>query len=363
MSSWQLDPDPGRAWTLPSRFYTDPSVFDEGKERIFAPSWQFITEMESCKVPGQVYPFTLLEGHLDEPLLFSRDRDDKLHCLSNVCTHRGNLVCEGAGVANHLRCRYHGRRFGLDGKLHSMPEFEGVEGFPAATDNLPHVPFAQWRKWLFASCSPRISLDQTLAEVDRRVGWLPMESFVHDPSRVRDYLVKGHWALYVDNYLEGFHIPYIHAALNATLDYGQYRTELFETGNLQVGAASGAEECFDLPQGHPDQGQRIAAYYFWIYPNLMLNFYPWGLSVNVVRPLGPDRTRVTFLPYVWDESKRSQGAGAELDRVEREDEAVVEMVQRGLRSRFYDRGRYSPAREAGVHQFHRFIVDDLSRSG
>jgi choline monooxygenase len=330
---------------------------------VFARSWQFITEIEACKVPGQVYPFLLLEGSLDEPLLFTRDRDDTLHCLSNVCTHRGNIVCEGAGVGNSLRCRYHGRRFGLDGKLQHMPEFEGVAGFPGPSDDLPRVPFGQWRKWLFAGVNPSCSLGSYLAEVDMRVGWLPMESFVFDSSGVRDYLVKGHWALYVDNYLEGFHIPYIHAGLNATLDYGTYRTELFEWGNLQVGTASGGEEAFALPPGHPDEGERIAAYYFWLYPNLMLNFYPWGLSVNVVRPLAPDRTKVTFYPWVWDESKRQQGAGSALDRVEREDEAVVELVQKGLRSRFYDRGRYSPEREKGVHQFHRMLAADLQGQG
>lgn len=357
--AWGLHPDVTVSGTLPGRFYHDPSVYEGSKDKVFATSWQFITEIESCKVPGQVYPFSLLEGMLDEPLLFTRDRDDVVRCLSNVCTHRANLVCEGAGVFNSLRCRYHGKKFGLDGCMQYMPEFDGVKNFPSAADNLPLVPHAIWRKWLFCSLAPKTTLETILAEVDRRVGFLPMESFVYDPGGVRDYLVKGHWALYVDNYLEGFHIPYIHAALNAVLDYGTYRTELFEGGNLQVGTAASGEDCFDLPSGHPDQGERISAYYFWIYPNLMLNFYPWGLSVNVVRPLGPDKTKVTFIPFVLDESRRSIGAGAALDRVEREDEAVVELVHKGLRSRLYKQGRFSPEREKGVHQFHHMLAEDL----
>jgi choline monooxygenase len=112
---------------------------------------------------------------------------------------------------------------------------------------------------------------------------------------------------------------------------------------------------FDLPASSPDYGQKISAYYYWVFPNLMLNFYPWGLSVNVVRPHGPDRTKVSFYPYVWREELRTGGAGADLDRVEREDEVVVEAVQQGLRSRFYDRGRYSVAREPCTHHFHRLI--------
>lgn len=356
---FQIDSEIGRAATIPSKFYTCPDVFEASKDAIFGRSWQWVGDGDMVKVPGQVTPFTLLEGFLDEPLLVSRDKNDRIHCMSNVCTHRGNIVVEGAGNLNTLRCRYHGRRFALDGTCNFMPEFDGVEGFPCPSDNLPQVPFETWRNHVFVSLNPHRSLKETLAQMEERVGFLPVEHFKHAPERARDYMVHGNWALYVDNYLEGFHIPYIHAALNETLDYGSYKTILLDHGNLQLGAAAGAEEVFSLPEGHVDYGQRIAAYYFWIYPNLMFNFYPWGLSINVVRPLAPDRTKVSFIPYVWDESKLGSGAGGALDRVEREDEAVVEMVQKGLRSRYYDRGRYSPKRESGVHQFHTFLAGSL----
>lgn len=355
--TYEIVADVKDAWTLPSAFYHSLVEFEAAKDRIFASSWQFVTWEDQIKVPGSVYPFTLLPGCLDEPLLLSRDRDDKVRCLSNVCTHRGNLVCEGAGTVNSLRCRYHGRRFGLDGSFQSMPEFEGVSCFPGASDDLPEVESGKWRQFWFCRCAKAgQTLEAMMAEVERRVGFLPIETFRHAPDRGREYLVKGNWALYVDNYLEGFHIPYIHAALNATLDYGSYRTELFEGGNLQLGVAGDAEDCFELPMGHPDEGTRVAAYYFWLFPNLMLNFYPWGLSVNVLRPIAPDVTKVQFIPFVWREERLAYGAGADLDRVEREDEVVVELVQKGVRSRFYDRGRYSPEREKGVHQFHQMIA-------
>lgn len=364
MDHASLHADVRRAWTLPSRYYADPALHAQCLEQVFARSWQLAAWIDQVKVPGAVHPVTLLEGGLDEPILFTRDRDDQIHCVSNVCTHRGNLVCEGSGTANSLRCRYHGRRFGLDGKMQFMPEFEGVEGFPAATDDLPAVPWGAWRQFLFAQGSPEApeySVAEFLKEVEDRVGFLPIEEFIHAPERGRDYLVKGNWALYVDNYLEGFHIPYIHAALNATLDYGNYRTELLTYGNLQLGVAGDGEEGFDLPANHPDAGQRIAAYYFWMFPNLMLNFYPWGLSINIIKPLGPELTKVSFIPFVWRPEKLAQGAGAILDRVEREDEAVVELVQRGVKSRFYDRGRYSPEREKGVHQFHHLLLEAIQR--
>jgi choline monooxygenase len=358
---FEMSPKIEEAWTIPSAFYSDLDVYEMSKERIFSRTWQLATWLDSVKVPGSVYPFTLLPGCLDEPLLLTRGRDDVVNCLSNVCTHRGNLVCEGAGNENSLRCRYHGRKFGLDGSFQSMPEFGSVCDFPRDSDSLPRVTFDEWRQFYFVNASgSAVSLDSIFAELEERIGWLPVEDFVYDAEGRRDYLVNANWALYVDNYLEGFHIPYIHASLNAVLDYGSYRTELLRYGNLQLGVAGSGEPAFDLPESSPDYGQRIGAYYYWFFPNLMLNFYPWGLSVNLVQPLGQGRTKVTFMPFVWKPELRDSGAGAGLDRVEREDEVVVEMVQRGVRSRFYDRGRYSPEREAGVHQFHCMIAEAMN---
>ena len=352
---WSIDPDIRRAATLPAALYSDPAWFEAARRRIFARTWQWVADTDAVRVPGQTWPFTLLEGVLDEPLLLTRDSQDEIHCLSNVCTHRGTLVCEHAAVLPALRCRYHGRRFAHDGRFLSMPEFEQAEGFPSPADDLARVPFGSWGKFLFASLDPAFPLAEQMAEIDARVSWLPLQEVRFDPARSRDYLVRANWALYCDNYLEGFHIPYVHAALAGALDYGEYRTELFPWTNLQLGVASEGEDVFDLPPSSPDYGQKIAAYYFWLFPNTMLNVYPWGISVNVVRPLAPDRTRVSFLSYVWDPSRLDRGAGAGLDRVEREDEAVVESVQRGVRSHIYKRGRYSPTREQGVHHFHRLL--------
>lgn len=352
-----IDPDVRQASTLPSEFYTSPDVFARAKEKIFARSWQWLGDSNMVKVPGQVTPLTLLEGCLDEPIVLTRDLDDQIHCVSNVCTHRGNLVCEGASNERFLRCRYHGKRFGLDGKFQAMPEFEEACGFPSPADDLPSVPFAQWSQFMFAGVKPAAPLAEWLEPMLNRVGWMPFDQFVFEPSRSREYMVRAHWALYVDNYLEGFHIPFIHADLNAVIDYGNYTNELERYLNLQLAVGKGGEDAFDLPKDSPDYGRHISAYYYWVFPNLMFNFYPWGLSVNVVRPVAPDLTKVTFLPYVWNPDRLDRGAGGALDRVEREDEAVVELVQKGLRSRFYDRGRYSPAREAGVHHFHRLIQE------
>lgn len=356
----EVDSDITRAYTPSSRVYHDGAIYACAKERIFARSWQLVGHVDDVRVPGQVHPFTLLDGCLSEPMLLVRDRDDRLHCLSNVCTHRGMIVCEHGGVESALRCRYHGRRFGLDGAFQSMPEFEETKGFPTTRDDLPGVRLEQWGPFLFAGLDPVMSFDEWIGPVHDRVGWLPLDVYRFDPKRSRDYLVDANWALYCENYLEGFHIPFVHAGLNEALDYGAYRTELFAYASLQLGVSESGGEVFDQPESSPDAESSVAGYYFWLFPNLMLNFYPWGLSINIVRPLGVDRTRVSFQAYVHDESKLAQGAGAELDKVEREDEAIVELVQAGVRSRLYDRGRYSPKREQGTHHFHQLLTAALS---
>jgi choline monooxygenase len=356
---FSIDPDIRVAQTLPARVYSDPEIFRLQRERIFARTWHYAGHADLVKVVGQVHPFTLLPGMLDEPLVLTRDRSDRIRCLSNVCTHRGTLVVEGPGHAQQLRCRYHGRRFELDGRFHSMPEFQGTANFPSPRDDLPEVPLGSFERFLLVSLAPAMPVAELVAPLAERLAGVPRGEATFDPASSRDYLVNANWALYIDNYLEGFHIPYVHASLAETLDYGEYAVELERYAVLQLGIAKSGEPAFTVSADSRDRGRNVAAYYYWIFPTTMFNVYPWGISVNVVTPLAVDRTRVSFLPFVWDAQKREQGAGAGLDRVEREDEAVVESVQRGVRSRLYDRGRYSPARETGVHHFHRLLAEFL----
>src|SRR5882762_9222170 len=348
---FEIDKDIRRASTLPARVYSDPEYFELQKDRVFARSWQWVGDSARVKAPGRVAPLTLLDGCLSEPLVLTSDDEGTVRCLSNVCTHRGAIVVEGEGHAKSLRCRYHGRRYGLDGKFVSMPEFDTTIGFPSEKDNLPELRLERFGPLLFSGLAPEIPFDDWIAPVRERVSFMPLDQFVRDNATSQDYLINANWALYCDNYLEEFHIPYVHAGLAEKLDYSGYRTERFRWGNLQLGIAKSGEPAFSLPKGHPNAGERIGAFYF----------YPWGLSLNVVTPLGVGRTRVAFLSYVWNPSLRESGVGAGLHRVEMEDEEVVESVQRGVRSRLYDRGRYSERREVGTHHFHELLADFMER--
>ena len=340
MSIFEIDEDIRRARTLHSEFYTVQRYFDDAREKIFAKSWQFLGR--EFDLENGLTPVTLLPGVLDEPMLLVRT-NEYLSCFTNVCTHRGKVLVEQPCDGELIRCPYHGRRFLLDGTCASMPEFEGVVDFPAESDSLRKLPLAERGGFLFTSVAATAEFDQLICDVADRLG--DMDPTGLKLTSKREYEINAHWALYCENYLEGFHIPYVHHGLNKVVDYGTYTTELFRYTSLQTGYSASGE---------------VEARYLFIFPNTMFNFYPWGVSVNIVRPLTTDKTVVEFLTYVKDESLMSEGAGADLHSVEMEDEAVVESVQRGIRSRFYSQGRYSPTREQGTHHFHRLIGEFMN---
>ena len=340
----KIDADITVAATPEGRFYSDAAAFERMRERVFARTWQWLGDLGDVAEPRSLAPRTLLAGLLDEPLVLARDASGTLRCLSNVCTHRANILVGAPCRADEIRCGYHSRRFALDGRMTFMPEFKEARGFPSRADDLPQVAFAEWAGLGFAALDPAAPFDEVFADMRAGIAPLPLAGLRADPSRSRDYTVNAHWALYVENYLEGFHIPFVHKALNEIVDAGTYDTRLFRHSNVQLARTK---------DGEP------AAQYWWIFPNLMLNFYAWGLSLNHVEPLALDRTRVLFRSFVRDAAKLGEGAGAALDRVEAEDEAIVEAVQRGVRSRLYTRGRYSPTRERGVHHFHRLLSEYL----
>ncbi len=356
-----VDPDIKKARTLPSEFYMDLNHFEESKEKIFRRSWQWLPFEFPQKV-GDVIPFELLSGFLNHPLFLSKDEQGKVHALSNVCTHRANLLVAEKGSCKEIRCQYHGRRFSLGGRFISMPEFEKAENFPSKEDELFQYELKSIGPFNFISDGTASSLDPFLDELGTMLGFLPLESLSSSPDQSQEFELKAHWALYCDNFLEGFHIPFVHRGLNQEIDYPSYSTRLGEGFNYQVAYSKNQETVFDFPSEHPDFGKEISAYYFWLFPNLMINAYPWGISLNHVIPISPELTKVVFHSYILNKDKMNQGAGSNLDKVEIEDEEVVESVQKGIRSPHYDRGRFSPKREQGVHQFHSLVSRFMNRA-
>lgn len=347
--------------TLPGSAYTSPARFAHLRETLFPRTWHVVATAGELPAPGAARPLTLLPGLLDEPLLLTRPDAGEPRLLSNVCTHRAALLCEepAAPAGGVLRCRYHGRRFALDGRCLGAPGFEG-EGVPSPADDLPAASHGRWGPLLFAALQPAHALRELLEPLDALLGWLPLDRARLDPAHGGDFLAPAHWALYLDNYLEGFHVPFVHPSLARALDWQDYETRLWPRGSVQVGFArpdAPDDSVLVPPPGHPDHGRRIAGYFAWLWPCTMVNVYAWGLSVNLLQPLAVDRTRVRYLTCVWDASRLERGAGAGLQQVECEDEGVVGLVQRGVGARLWRGGALSERHEAGVAWFQRMLAE------
>jgi choline monooxygenase len=350
MEGFEIDERLAAAATIPSSCYTDPRRLAEENEKIFGRTWQLAAHEDDLREPGS-YVTASVAG---EPLLLVRGDDGVLRAMSNVCRHRAGPVAAGAGCSRAFRCGYHGWSYALDGRLLGTPEFEGVENFRREEVELPRFRVETWMGLVFASLDPNAAplagaLD-ALAELPRRRP-LPGMRRAHR----KEWIVECNWKVYVDNYLEGYHIPIVHPGLFRELDYGRYATETRRLYSIQHAPVRGSAP------GKLRSREGEEAEYYWIFPNLMLNVYPDNFSTNVIVPLGPERTATIFEWFFRDPEhaavrKTVEETVAFSDEIQLEDIAICETVQRGLRSRTYDRGRYSVKRENGVHHFHRLYA-------
>jgi choline monooxygenase len=326
------------ATALPAQVYVDARFAVGERERVFAPSWQLVGHVSSIPGPGD----HLVSDAAGIPLVIVRGDDGEIRALHNVCRHRaGPLAFEDGKGAHSLRCRYHGWNYALDGCLKTAIEMEGARDFDAGEIRLPQARLAQWQGFLFAAIGAVPELEEVLAGISERMAPQRLDGYVRTARE--HYDIACDWKVYVDNYLEGYHVPHIHPALNRMLDYRSYRTETARWHSLQW---SPLESSADL-YGNGD------ALYWFVWPNTMLNVLPGRVQTNRVLPLEPGRCRVLFdYYYAAAGDDAAQRRDREFSRlVQHEDVSICEAVQRGLASGSYRAGRLNPARESGVHHF------------
>ena len=356
------DPSPplDKASTPPSSWYTDPQIFELEQKTVLSQSWQLIGRTAQLREPGH-YLTSEIAG---EPILAVRGSDNIVRGFFNVCRHRAAAVMTQAeGKAENFRCPYHGWTYDLQGALVLAPEFGGVENFDRADTGLLPVQTAVWNNWVFAKLmagNPSLEdfLGKDLIERFERLNLEQLNWFDR-----RRYTLNCNWKVFVDNYLDGgYHVPHIHGGLNSVLDYRNYTIETGERFCLQSSpmvSTSGEAKTAAVRKGK-------RAFYYWIYPNLMINIYDGVMDANLVIPLAVDRTEVVFDYYFADISEqareRNLASVAVSEQIQAEDVAICESVQRGLNSRTYDAGRLSVRREAGEHLFHRLLSADFRTS-
>lgn len=360
LNAFHADLPLARAHTIPSAWYFDSDIYDLERRNVFGNTWQYVGRSDLVSKPGT---FLTVEV-AGEPILIVRDEKGALRAFHNACRHRAaQVINEPCGHATKLRCRYHGWTYDLAGKLRGTPEFDGVEEFHKDEQGLPPMHVETWGPFVFVhQGTPAQSLADFLAPFPAMTRDLGLDT-LHYFDR-REYELQCNWKVFVDNYQDGgYHVNTVHPGLAGALDYSKYRTELHDNNTVQISPLKASD---DPTVARVRTGTH--AYYWWIFPNLMINVYQGVMDTNWVLPLGTDRCRVIFEFYFTDvESESARKYNAEsiavAHQVQLEDWGVCEEVQRGLRSRSYDTGRFSVKREAGGYYFHQLLAKTLASVG
>ena len=354
-----VDADISRAWTLPSSLYTDAAVLAEEREKIFSRTWQVVGHHDQVARPGDYFTTDLA----DEPLLIVRGNDGVLRGFYNVCRHRAGPPAAGCGSRKLFRCGYHGWTYALDGSLISATEIEGVRDFRPQDFALAPVPTEEWFNLVFVNLDPNAKpLRESLGDLPRQAEKFPFTAM--KLVERRSYDMKCNWKTYVDNYLEGYHLPSVHPGLNRELDFNAYVVEPYPCHVRQFSPIRGAQPGDTTPRRYQETREDLTTDYFWAFPNWMLNCYPDNVSLNIVQPIEPERTLAIFEWYLPEKDCGSEAAKASVafsHQIQIEDVGICEAVQRNLRSRSYSRGRFSVTQEKGVHAFHRMYAELMNR--
>jgi choline monooxygenase len=349
-----------KASTIPAPWYFDERLAELERDSVFAGNWQMAGRADQVGKPGEFFTIDVNQ----EPLVVVRSDDGTLRAFYNVCRHHAAaVVSEEHGCAKHFRCPYHGWTYGNDGSLKGMVEFEGVCNFERADNGLVPVRVDTWENFVFVNLDGTATpLQEFLGKVPEIVAPLNLREKLHYFDR-RVYTLNCNWKVYVDNYLDGgYHVPHAHKGLSSVVEYTKYTIENYERACLQsspLDTSTALESAISATR----QG---TAFYLWLYPNFMLNAYSGVMDTNLVLPLGVDKCAVIFDYYFTDISEAAQKMHRESiavsEKVQDEDMAICDSVQRGLSSRAYVAGRLSVRREAGEHLFHRLLYADMTKA-
>ena len=333
-----------QAHALDAAYYFGDATHELERRAVFAPSWQIVAHQAELAESGD----HVLVDVAGTPVVVLRAADGALRAFPNVCRHRAGplVLCSGKGLGN-LRCRYHGWLYNQDGQLLAAPEMQGAEGFRVEDVRLPRLRLREWQGQVFVALNDRVAdFARVYAGIAERIA--PIDLAAMRFVRRDSWDVACNWKVYIDNFLEGYHVPLVHPALAKVVDYRQYDVELCEWSSLQHAPLQSAANVYG-------DGR---AYYYFVYPNVMLNVMPGRLQTNRVIALGPGRCRVEFDWFCAPDDAAIARAASDREftnAVQEEDVDICERVQRGLASGQYRAGRLCPKREAGVWHFHQLL--------
>lgn len=357
--------------TLPQRYYTDAENFGREMETFFCGMWVCAGRSEQIARAGEFF----LREVAGESIIITRDEGGAVHAFYNVCRHRGTQLCREAEgkLAGRIQCPYHGWTYGLNGKLLGAPHMEDC-GFRREEYPLHAVGAEEWAGNIFVNLAKRREpLLEQLGELPEKFAAWGMQDLRMHKRTVYD--VKANWKLIVQNYNECLHCPLLHPALHRITDYlsgdndrphdGYIGGSMEFRGGAQTMSTDGERRRAYLPG--LNEKQRREVLYYTVYPNLFLSLHPDYVMAHTLWPQAVDRTQVIcewhFPPAeMAKEDFRADDVVEFWDQTNREDWGISELGQKGISSRAYEPGPYSP-REGLPKAFDRMIVGREKGSG
>ncbi len=350
-------------WTLPASWYSDATVAERERERIFAWSWQYAGPAEHVAEPGS-YAATQA-GHI--PVVVTRGRDRVLRAFVNVCRHRAYVIARDHGCRETLQCPYHAWTYELDGSLKRAPRSEREEGFDPADFSLLPVSVDTWGPFLFVNPDPDAApLSETLGDLPTIVAGSGV-----DFSNLRfhshgDWPIEANWKVALENYLECYHCPVAHPGFSRLIDVDpdSYALSVSPTFSSQIGpirasALSGNGSAPYVPVGDVTHSQ-----YHFIWPNTTINIAPGPQNISLERwvPDGTGRT-IEVTDYWFGADVPAEIVQEVIDfdaQVGQEDTDLVVSVQAGLNSGTVPQGRLMRESEQLIADFQRRLYDAIA---
>jgi Rieske 2Fe-2S family protein len=360
---------PATALTLPSRYYTDPTIFARELDVFYRQMWVAVGRVEEMPAAGH-YLERRVGG--ESVIVVRTDAAGRIRAFFNVCRHRGTQICsEAAGAfSGAIRCPYHAWTYDYEGRLITAPHMEGSPAFQREAFPLISVRADAWDGYVF------VSLSETGPSLRDHLAELPSLFEPWQQGRLAcghrvTYDVAANWKLIVQNYNECLHCPTLHPALNRLSHYlsgvNQPLRPTYMGGRMDLNAgvttfsADGASPRTALPGISAEDRTRV--YFYSIFPNLMIAPHPDYVLTHTLWPEAPNRTRIVC-EWLVDpvEMARPEFTLADAvtfwDMTNRQDWHICELAQRGIGSWAYRPGPYS-SREDLLHAFDRYVLEKL----
>jgi phenylpropionate dioxygenase-like ring-hydroxylating dioxygenase large terminal subunit len=187
--------------------YTSPQVMEREWEQVWTKTWLFAGLVSDLEEAGDYFIYEL--GR--ESIIVMRDEQDRLAAFYNVCQHRGNrLFTNESGAVAEIACPYHGWRYGLDGRLSEVPDRERFgQDLSQESRSLKPVLLETWAGLVW------VNMDLQAAPLSSFLG-LMMDNLTpyHFENMVlaqhQTVLLDANWKTAKDNFLEQYHVDFIH---------------------------------------------------------------------------------------------------------------------------------------------------------